>query len=424
MKSGLKKSLYFGLAAVSVLAAAGFATKADAASYAKVTSNKTLTTAATSRNVAPNGTNALYTKAGTLKGAKVVASKSTMAALAKSKSSKNYFRAYQVATTNRGSVYYKVVSFDGKYRGWIYGGKSTSAFGGGIASVNTTKTAAKPATTTGYTIKNVKSNTLWNYPGYTQYKASKVNMSAYKSTDTFTVNSAETKAREGSLYYQVTDDQTPSITGWIYAGGLAQTVNSATVNYVDIATDKSVGTLNLAFSTYASSATAASANLTSGTAFSAILKGIPAGYVANDTDNNSSASFASLTDAANAKSGSTTTFYVKSSTASTTDKTQAINFNFRTTPTATGSYSSIPLTSNQTTSLNAARTAAAYQVPTGAKMTDAEVQTILKAAGLYPSFFVNGSASETATYNSVDLPTVGTGSSEQPTVNVYYTLNN
>lgn len=422
MKSGLKKSLYFGLAAVSVLATAGFATKADAASYAKVTSNKTMTTDATTRNVASNGTNALYTKAGTLKGAKVVASKSTMAALGSSKSSKNYFRAYQVATTNRGSVYYKVVSFDGKYRGWIYGGKSTSAFGGGISSVNTTKDAALPTTTTGYTIKDVKSNTLWNYPGYTQYKASKVNMSAYKSTDTFTVSAAETKAREGSLYYKVTDDQTPSITGWIYAGGLAQDTNSVTVNYVDISTTKSVGTLNLPFSTYASSATAASTNLTSGTAFTAILKGIPSGYVANDSANNSSASFASLTDASAAKSGSTVNFYVKSSTAAT-NKTQSINFNFRTTKSATGSYSSITLSAPQQSALNAARTSAANQVPTGQTMTDAEVQTILKAAGLYPSFFVNGT-SVSATYTGADLPTVGTGSSEQPTVNVYYTLSN
>lgn len=97
MKSGLKKSLYFGLAAVSVLAASSLATTtASAKTYAKVTSNKTMTTAPETRNVTANGTNALYTKAGTLRGARVVASKSTMAALGNSKKSQNYFRAYKL----------------------------------------------------------------------------------------------------------------------------------------------------------------------------------------------------------------------------------------------------------------------------------------------------------------------------------------
>ncbi|WP_054762311.1 hypothetical protein [Secundilactobacillus collinoides] len=400
------------------MATAGFATKADAASYAKVTSNSLLKTDATTRNVAPNGTNALYTKAGTLKGAKLVATKTTMANLAKSKSSKNYFRAYQVAKTNRGSVYYKIVSFDGKYRGWIYGGKSTTAFGGGIASANTTKTATTPTTTTGYTIKNVKSNTIWNNPVYTQYKASKINMSAYKSTDTFTVSAAETKTREGSLYYKVTDDQTPSITGWIYAKGLAQDTNSVTVNYVDIATTKSVGTLNLPFSTYASSATAASTNLTSGTAFTAILKGIPTGYVANDTDNNSSASFANLTDAAAAKSGSTVNFYVKSSSTAT-DKTQSISFNLR--------YASDKQTPITNATIQAALSTvgkeAQYQIATGTSITNTQVLNILKAANA-DSFTFTGKDNNqyVATYSSFDADPAGTGANVQLQVNAYYTV--
>lgn len=150
MQKSLKNSLYLGLAVLSLGSVTAISTTANAASKAKVTSDVTLKTAAESRNVEAIGTNALYSKPGTVKGAKRVASKTTMKKMANSKKSADYFRAYRVAQTNRGTVYYKVVSMDGKYRGYIYGGKDIKAFAGGIKSADTTTTASMPAKTTGY----------------------------------------------------------------------------------------------------------------------------------------------------------------------------------------------------------------------------------------------------------------------------------
>ncbi|MFT8995445.1 hypothetical protein [Lentilactobacillus hilgardii] len=218
MKFDTKKSLYVGLAALSLVAATGFATtNANAKTYATVASNSTLTSDPTTRNVVTNGTNALYTKAGTLRGARVIAGKGTLSQYGSSNSSQQYFRAYRVATTNRGSVYYKVVSFNGSLRGWIYGGKTTASFGGGISSTNTMTQASMPSVTKGYTLANAAKNSLWVNPKWSQYKAQPADMSGYKSGDTFTVTGAATKTREGWLYYQVTDDNNSAVTGVGYS---------------------------------------------------------------------------------------------------------------------------------------------------------------------------------------------------------------
>ncbi|WP_286011540.1 S-layer protein [Levilactobacillus brevis] len=218
MQSSLKKSLYLGLAALSFAGVAAVSTTASAKSYATAGAYTTLKTDATTRNVEATGTNALYTKPGTVKGAKVVASKATMAKLASSKKSADYFRAYGVKTTNRGSVYYRVVSMDGKYRGYVYGGSSDTAFAGGIKSASTTTTKTNPTKLQNYYLKDVSKNTLWTAPKYTQYKASKVNLYGAAKDDPFVVDQAATKTREGSLYYHVTDRNNSKISGWIYAG--------------------------------------------------------------------------------------------------------------------------------------------------------------------------------------------------------------
>ena len=301
MQSSLKKSLYLGLAALSFGAVATVSTTASAKSYATAGAYTTLKTDATTRNVEATGTNALYTKPGTVKGAKVVASKATMAKLAASKKSADYFRAYGVKTTNRGSVYYRVVTMDGKYRGYVYGGKSDTAFAGGIKSAETTTAATTPAKTTGFYLKDTTKNTLWTAPKYTQYKASKVSLYGVKSSDTFTVDKAATKTREGSLYYHVTDTQNSAISGWIYAGkgyvagattqelgGLSLTKsaaaatenNSVTVNYIG-ANKNTIKSTTYVTTQDNTKKGQTIGNANDGTAFAAFVNdktNIPAGY--------------------------------------------------------------------------------------------------------------------------------------------------
>ena len=287
MKKSLKKTLFAGVAALSFVAVAGVSsTNASAKSYAKVTSNKALTTDATTRNVAVNGTNALYTKAGTLKGAKTVATKTTLAGLKNSKQGQKNFRAYRVATTNRGSVYYKVVSFDKTYRGWIYGGKSVTAFAGGIASFSTTTAPAAAANTSSSassasintqgqttaltdaqknaTYKITKAGTAndgtattYTYPAWTEYKKGRTVTDATPyANDTFKVTDQTTRTREGDLWVKIADTNATNgqkINGWIkYSALTAQATtptttpvasNAIRLNFVD-QSGKSIATLD------------------------------------------------------------------------------------------------------------------------------------------------------------------------------------
>lgn len=291
MKNTLKKSLFVGFAALGLVAAIGTAnaTQASAKTYAKVTSNKALGGDATSRNVNFTGKSALYTKAGTLRGARVKASKSVLGSFADSKSSQHNVRAYRVATTNRGSVYYKVVSFDGNYRGWIYGGKSSGAFGGGVEQYNTTtdptvnpdangsvnssasintqgQTNGLSATQKAATYKianpgtsNDGTEVTYTYPAWTQYKKGRVitDSTPYKDA-TFKVTDQTTRTREGDLWVKIeaTDAANSKANGWILYSGLKQATTPVTptdnfnadtsvkIAYRDVTTGKTLDKTN------------------------------------------------------------------------------------------------------------------------------------------------------------------------------------
>lgn len=240
MQSTLAKSVFVGVAALSFASVAQL--NANAATKTTTKSNVTLTTDATTRNVVPTGSNAIYSYPKTVKkSARTIASKATVAKLASSKSSKDYFRAYRVLTTSKGSVYYKVVSFDGSVRGYIYGGKSTSAFAGGLKAATTTEAVTLSATdqTATYYFANAGTkNVTWNAPQYTQYKASKTvtNTTPFKY-DKLNVTTATKKTREGSVYYYVKDVDHPTVSGWVYAKALTKTApvaaNAVTVNFKD-----------------------------------------------------------------------------------------------------------------------------------------------------------------------------------------------
>jgi hypothetical protein len=240
---------------VSVLAVASLLTITSCNTATIKVGYTPLKTAGSTRNVVATGKHALYTQPGTVKGAKLVASKSKMAKFASytrvdldfyktygrnyvyksstdyfgpldikpkktayesGKGSTFYFRAYGYKVTNTGSVYYRVVTMNGKYRGYVYGGKKVGSFSGGVKKATTTQATTIPANLKDY-VGVVIPGTVWNYPPYTQYKTKrlgKVNWTI-PSLAKFKVTKAVKRTREQDVYYYLESQKSSVPSGWV-----------------------------------------------------------------------------------------------------------------------------------------------------------------------------------------------------------------
>lgn len=237
MKIYIKGSILVSMAALGVFAAVGISQSStvSAKSRVRVTSNVKLKGTGASRNVTFTGKAALWTKASALKGAKRVATTITLRDLAKSTRSSKNVRAYRVARTNRGKVYYKVVTFDGKDRGWIYGGKSRSSFAGGVKSYltfqqnsltddmsNGTFQFANPGTA------NNNQTVTYKQPAWTQYKVGRqVTDSRPYANVSYQIDQTGMRTREGDQWVHIsaTNNGNSGADGWILYSGLKKTTN-------------------------------------------------------------------------------------------------------------------------------------------------------------------------------------------------------
>lgn len=138
------------------------------------------------------------------------------------KGSTYFFHVYGYQVTNSGNVYYKMVSQNGKYRGYVYGGKKVGTFTGGIKVTKSTQKANIPAYLSG-DVGIATPGILWNVVPYTQYKTKKIGKMTDGTTTTiphlakFKIDSAKVRTREKDTYYHLVSQDNNNLTGWVNA---------------------------------------------------------------------------------------------------------------------------------------------------------------------------------------------------------------
>lgn len=427
MQISMKRTIYLGLAALGFVAVAGAtnATSVSAKSYAKSKLTKNLDK---NVNVALNGKNALYTREGTFKGAKKIASTTTLKKLNQSKYGQDNWMAYRYTITDRGSVYYKVVSFDKTYRGWIYGGKAANKFAGGLSTYATLKATdtisdtnkgnfkfATPGKTNDGTSLTYK-DPMWTKMG----SGRRIKDSTKYADDVLVITKQGTRSREGDEWVYVNDETNPKVSGWVMRKGLTandkiSASQGVTINYLNMATDKTVGSAVIKFvdnkSVVGNELNDGKMDVTEDD--SGAYDHIPAGFSLLSHN-----AWVDMEKAEGVTKGGSATVYVLPNS-----KTTSVDVNFLPTANAanlSGNFWS-SLTVDQQKAYAAVNTLAKYQVNSGAVLSGATVKAMLQDAKL-DSFDVtiNGKKYHATLNNVKDLPTVKDDKNVHP--NAYFDL--
>ncbi len=191
-----------------------------------------LNTSPNSRNFLPTGKFALYSKIPGTKGAKITASKQSLASLKVAQDQgQTYFYGQRAAQFDN-RWYLQVTTFDHQHRGWIYVGTTNpvpdpTQVTGGLKYVQTFKTVDLPpqlATETVYFSTPTASTLTETAPDWTQYH---VGRNRYATSDhyldplTITQIGYKQNGRDHNAKYdKVVDQRNPAVSGWVKASSI------------------------------------------------------------------------------------------------------------------------------------------------------------------------------------------------------------
>lgn len=105
---------------------------------------------------------------------------------------------------------------NGKYRGYVYGGKTVNKYSGGVKRAKTTTAVSLSSISTSLNTTDIvyPFKSFWNAPQYTQYKAKLIAQAYDYPTDKLTVVKSVIRTREHDSFLYVNNQTHPKLSGW------------------------------------------------------------------------------------------------------------------------------------------------------------------------------------------------------------------